>query len=189
LIAASALTDRFQGSQTNWFHAADQTFIPATPPIDLSWQRKTFDCVPPDSNLKTTRAHRFTDPRLTIRYPALAAPEGPDDRLVMPVAHQEFFFDQVHQAQQIDVLVIGYSGLDREILGLIKRAAPKIRHMTIISQDQMTARDVLDRFRAAGLDPLWNEVIDGNFASWSNDGGLTRLVDATTDPTPARPER
>jgi hypothetical protein len=49
--------------------------------------------------------------------------------------------------------------------------------MTVVSQDQTTASEVLDRFRAAGLDPIWNEVIDGDFASWSNGGGLTRLVD------------
>jgi hypothetical protein len=161
----------------NWFHEADETFLPATPPLDLSWRRDTFGCVPPHSDLNTTRGPSLAYPELTNRYPALAAPEGPDDKLVLPGAHHDFFFDRIHRAQQIDMLVIGYSGLDREILKLIKRIGPKIRHMTVVSQDQTTASAVLERFRAAGLDPIWNEVIDGDFASWSNGGGLTRLVD------------
>jgi hypothetical protein len=159
----------------NWFHAAGEVYIPGKPPRDLSWDRATFDCVPPESDLRETRGQRFTDGRLTMRYPALAAQEGPDDRLVLPQAHQEFFFMGVHQAQEVDVLVVGYSALDREILRLISEARPKIRHMTIVSHDRVTAGEVLERLRAAGLNPVWHELIDGDFASWSNDGGLSRL--------------
>lgn len=75
------------------------------------------------------------------------------------------------------MLVIGYSALDAEALRLIKETKTKVRHITVVNQDGATAAAVLARITDAGLNPVWKEVIDVDFASWSNDGGLTRLVE------------
>jgi hypothetical protein len=154
----------------NWYHKASEQYEPATPPRDLRWHRTTFDCGPPTATLQELRSApdwaETTWP--TDRYPALALPEGPDDVLVLPDAHKEFLLHSLHSAREIDMLVIGYSGLDRAILDLIADTHCKIRRMTVVSNNQPTAAEVLMRFKAAGLEPLWPNVVDGNFASWSS---------------------
>jgi hypothetical protein len=170
------------GSVT-WFHPASEQFAPATPPADLSWDSTDFRCVPPDASLLTVRGpHPMETSGKTERYPALATPEGPDDRLVLPEAHRDFFLGKLQSTQEIDILVIGYSGLDKQILELIASANCKLRHMTVVDQDLATATKVVERFKDSGLDPLWRIVVDGDFGSWSNDGGLNLLVDEYDGP-------
>ena len=161
----------------NWHYPADSLFVPSKPDKNLTWNHDTIECAPPDANLAKIRGKSYSDPSICDGYPALAAPEGPDDQLVLPREHQEFFFMSLHHARQIDMLVIGYSALDGEVLRLISKTTAKVRHITVVNQDAQAAAVVLERIKKAGLDPVWNEVIDADFASWSNGGGLTRLVD------------
>jgi len=168
----------------NWYHKAAGYYIPALPPLDLSWDRRTFECVSPIASLVEIRdpgGHRDSQ-SWTDRYPALAMPEGPDDRLVLPDAHEKWFGHQLYSAREIDILVIGYSGLDHAILDFVAQPQIKVRRMTVVSQDQATAAEVLERFKVSGLEPLWPNVVDGDFASWVNDGGLNLLVDEYDGP-------
>jgi hypothetical protein len=160
-----------------WSHTTSEAFIPERPPADLQWDHVSFECLPPESKPSELLGLRFTDSRLTDRYPALAAPEGPDDRLVLPSAHSEFFGQALYAAREIDILVVGYSGLDHEILRFIRGADPKIRYMTIVSSTLAEAEEVGERFRDSGLEPVWYEPVSGNFASWSNSGGPNRLIE------------
>jgi len=167
----------------NWYHDSEP-YIPSKPPNNLTWNSGRFECTPPDASLEQIRDLRRSGPANSNRYPALAAPEGPDDRLVLPQEHQEFFYMGLHRARQIDILVIGYSALDCEVLRLISETRVKVRHITVVSQDQTVATVVLERIMQAGLNPVWSEVIDADFASWSKDGGLTRLVEEYNGPYP-----
>jgi hypothetical protein len=168
----------------NWYHETDSTYRFATPPADLFWDHTMFQCAPPDASLEQIRSPEPTAPLLTRHYPALAVPEGPDDVLVMPADHQEFLSGQLHSASEVDLLVIGYSGLDRAILDFISQAHRKVRHMTVVSQNAATAGEVFARFTEAGFSPVWHKLIDGDFASWSNDGGLDKLVNEYGGPYP-----
>ena len=49
--------------------------------------------------------------------------------------------------------------------------------MTVVGRDPATADGVLERFKSSGLGPVWPNVVDGDFASWSSEGGLNLLVD------------
>jgi hypothetical protein len=167
----------------NWFHQTSEAYDPTAPPLHLSWHRDTFECERPDTDLQALRAS--ANPyasNLTTRYPALAMPEGPDDSLVLPNTHRDFFLGKLQSAREIDILVIGYSGLDKQILDLIASANCKLRHITVVDQNLDTATEVVERFRASGLDPVWRDVVDGDFASWVSDGGLNLLVDEYDGP-------
>jgi hypothetical protein len=168
----------------NWYHQATSPYLPAAPPLDLAWDRRAFECVSPTESLGFIRnpGGYESSRNATDRYPALAMPEGPDDKLVLPDAHRTFFLSQLRSAQEIDLLVIGYSGLDRQILNLIASAGSKVRRMTLVSQGRDAAAQVLRRFQDAGLDPVWPNVVDRDFASWSNGGGLNLLVDEYDGP-------
>jgi hypothetical protein len=171
----------------NWYHVAREAYPPAAPPLDLSWDHQTFRCDPPNESLDVLRGGGLRrlgseSTELTERYPALAMPEGPDDRLVLPREHEQWFGHQLYSAREIDILVIGYSGLDRAVLDFIAGAGCKVRRMTVVSHNAEMAAEVLERFRATRIDPLHPNLVDGDFASWSNDGGLNLLVDEYDGP-------
>jgi len=111
----------------NWYHQASAHYTPALPPLDLSWDRRTFECVSPIASLADIRNSRGKgdSQSWTDRYPALAMPEGPDDRLVLPEAHEKWFGHQLYSAREADILMIGYSGLDGAILDFIGRPQMK----------------------------------------------------------------
>jgi hypothetical protein len=166
----------------NWSHLTTTAYLSATPPIDLSVDRSTFFFDRPTASLQQLRPAAEPSASTTSFYPALAMPEGPDDTLVLPGEHRKFFLDSITAARKIDILVIGYSGLDRQILDLIASAGCEIRHMTIVNQDEATAEDVFRRFEAAGLKSIWRVVADADFATWSSDGGLNLLVEEYDGP-------
>ena len=55
----------------------------------------------------------------SLRWQALAVPLGPEDELVCPSAHVSRAEQMLEQMDGLNLLVIGYSGLDREVLGLL----------------------------------------------------------------------
>lgn len=160
----------------NWYHPTTEPFAPETPPPALEWDNDRYECVAPNASLEYVRGvHQGGH---TDRYPALALPEGPDDRLVLPPKHRAFLERGLNiGTQQIDVLVIGYSGLDKQVLALLASARSQVRRLTVVSRDGNEARQVYDRFLEAGVKPVWDNVIDGDFGSWADEGGLDRLVD------------
>ena len=117
----------------NWTHPS-QPHPPAAPPLDLYWDSTTFNCSNPTASLDAIRETSASG--LSSRYPALALPEGPADRLVLPRQHAESL-RQLLAAPEIDLLVIGYSGLDQEVLSLLASAPARIRRMTVVN----TGRD------------------------------------------------
>ena len=169
----------------NWVYTVDSSYRPSSPPEDLKWDSDSILCFPPDASLDQIRGTQQAGPALTRIYPALAVPEGPDDRLVMPREHREYFYDVLHRSPQVDVLVLGYSGLDQAILKFFAHAYQRVRHMTVVSENTATAHTVLQRFIETGINPLWWKLADGNFANWSNGGGLRALVEEYGGPYPS----
>jgi hypothetical protein len=167
----------------NWFYPQHDLFPVLRPPVDINSDNQTIECVPPDAGFEVLRGGGS---RATDRYPALAIPEGPKDRIVLPSRHAWFLRSGLESAQRADLLVIGYSGLDGEALSLLKEANVQIRRMTVVDFDQRSANRVLARFKDAGLEAIWPEPFDGSFEGWVDDGHLSRLV-ADFDPEVPQP--
>jgi hypothetical protein len=164
----------------NWFHPAVGRFRATAPPANLQWESDTFHCELPDASLDDIRGG-YLDFAID-RYPALAIPEGADDRLVLPSAHISFINQTVGCQPEIDLLVIGYSGLDIEPLKLLESWDCRVRRMTLVNMDYEAAGRVMDRFKAAGIDAVWPNIVHGDFASWADEGGLDQLVDEYDGP-------
>jgi glutamyl-tRNA reductase len=92
-----------------------------------------------------------------------------------------FLRSLLESAPQLDLLVIGYSGLDRQVLDLAG-SAQKVRRMTVVNRTGEEAEQVLERFRQVGVAPIWPNVVDGDFASWADGGGLNELVEEYDGP-------
>jgi len=156
----------------NWVYERPYALDPYPPTEELQTQDHELRCYPPDANLESLRGPN--DGR--DRYPALAIPEGAQDRLVLPSRHEWWIDERLRAAPNIDLLVIGYSGLDIEILKMLKSINTPIRLRTFVNQSLMAAVVVRDRFDEAGLTSVWTETANGNFGEWEEAGGIDQLV-------------
>jgi hypothetical protein len=66
------------------------------------------------------------------RFPALSVPLGSEDKLVCPGTHLNFLTDKLEAVGTYDLLVIGYSGLDRSVLGLLTATSAKPRSVYVV---------------------------------------------------------
>lgn len=166
----------------NWWHPSIQPFDPAAPAKNLYWEGEVFECEMPTASLSRIRGIEQGDE--TRRYPALAMPEGPDDRLVLPQQHVVHTRARLQSAHQIDLLVIGYSGLDTKVLDLLLSTEPNIRHLTIVDRDHRSANSVRERLREAGFTWVWQYLALGGFEDWVDGAGLNALVENFDGPYP-----
>lgn len=153
----------------NWYFKTDSPVDRSQPSSDLTWDPGSIQCDPTEGALQKCRD--------TWSYPALALPEGPEDRLVLPTSHHEFLEARLHAAREINLLVIGYSGLDAEVLTLFKESGVRVRKMTVVDRNETGAEAVVSRFASAGLEPIWPaERWSRDFASWSDGNGVSSFV-------------
>lgn len=114
----------------------------------------------------------------TSRYPALALPMGSKDELVLPPLHLEAFQELLGTSRQIDLLILGYSGIDTEVLELIEKSSCQVRRMTIVNASGAAALEVYDRVTGSGIDDVvWADVVGDSYEAWIDNHGLRRWVD------------
>jgi hypothetical protein len=157
----------------NWYRKSKHLFAPASPPPNLVLE-PDISCVSPHASLQTIRRSKTAS---TNRYPALALPEGPEDELVAPDEHLKYLEGEILAAHQIDLLVIGYSGLDQAALRLLSKTRSDVRRLTIVNADFPSAQTVLERLEEAGIGAVWPLPFAGDFAEWVDLGHLDRLVE------------
>lgn len=84
-----------------------------------------------------------------LYYPALSAPLGERDEIVCPQQHLEHLRTRLGHWETLDVLVIGYSGLDQEVLGLLREPGRPIRSLTVVNGSEGAGVDAAMKIQAA----------------------------------------
>ena len=70
-------------------------------------------------------------------YPALAVPVGPgDETLQCPDLHSSLLWGRLADMPKINLLVVGYSGLDTVVAGLLARSGRPLGRLLVIEPDQ-----------------------------------------------------
>ena len=155
----------------------DALSIYTDPPADLELREDIY--LRHSSKLHTTRG--LSDGRSfapgDLYYPALSVPVGEEDELVCPASHVEFLRGKLKASSALSLLLIGYSGNDREVLSLIRRSGRTVEALTIVDQDLSGAEAVADRLRRHhGVVSEYTECFDGDFDKWVERGELGRFV-------------
>jgi len=75
----------------------------------------------------------------SLFYPALSAPLGPGDELVCPDKHVAHLRERLQAHDGLHLLVIGYSGLDEEVLRLLGENDNHLRSLTVVSNSEEAA--------------------------------------------------
>jgi hypothetical protein len=178
-----------------WFFEQSSAFDPRTPPGDRPITRKAIECVPTTAfDLVGIRASDHREPHgLSVRYPALALPDGQKDELVLPPEHLDHLRGILGRSREIYLLLLGYSALDTEVLKLITESDCKVRRMSVVNYDATAALEVFDRVTSSGIEPIWPDVFDGSYTQWIDKDGLSRWAaeymgrpESANDPTELR---
>ncbi len=159
-----------------WYIDQPSSFDPRAPARDLQIVRAPITCVPLSRlTLVEARASHPDEPHsYASRYPAIALPDGPKDELVWPPEHRQHLHAVLNACQEIQLLILGYSALDTEILELLKAAPCKVRRMTIVNAGAQSALDVFTRVKGFGIDAIWEDVVPEPLADWIDGDGLRR---------------
>jgi hypothetical protein len=166
---------KLHGSVT-WSATAYQPFDPSAPPPNMTIDRSAMACVSPKARSLDDVRVPSDAPGLTRRYPALALPEGPKDELILPRHHERDLRQRLAGAPEIDVLVLGYSALDTEVLQLLRDSGTRVRRLTVVNRDARAGLGVFDTIAAFGLTAVWPDIFDGSLAQWIDGGAMQRWV-------------
>jgi len=113
---------------------------------------------------------RFDGAEDVVYYPALAVPLGAEDELVCPSNHVEVAKQWLDRMDGVNLLVIGNSGLDREVLRLFLESGNKLRRMLVANGSGM-GRPTADYVAEAFAEKNWPD-------EWATGHGFSTLVDS-----------
>ena len=119
----------------------------------------------------------------TLYYPALALPLGEEDELVCPDEHVEEARTRLARMDGLNILVLGYSGIDTEVLRLLAEAGQKVKTLRIVNGDFEMGQLTLDRISSAlrldvGSDR--SSIFAGGFTDAVTTGDLQKWVRSLT---------
>jgi hypothetical protein len=111
-------------------------------------------------------------------YPALSVPVGSADELVCPPEHVRFLRTKLEQADATDLLLIGYSANDEEVVRLIKAAERPVRSLAIVNADTLAAQSVAEQLAKHGVvAPDHNRwIFEHAFSEFARGGELSRYL-------------
>jgi hypothetical protein len=104
-----------------------------------------------------------------VFFPALSLPLGSDDEIVCPPAHQEFLAAKLRAADELDLLVIGYSAYDQAVVKKLVEAERRVRSLCVVNSGEREAADVLGRLAPPlGMHPgaEGTDAVPEDFGSW-----------------------
>lgn len=126
-------------------------------------------------NLDKTRWD--TSIETAVYYPALALPLGPGDELVCPSTHLEVASETLKRMDGLNILVIGYSGLDERVLQLLSASGNSIRRLLVANGDATPTRTVENIATALEAKPIKDEwASNHDFSSLVRTGTLDRWM-------------
>jgi hypothetical protein len=111
----------------------------------------------------------------------LSAPLGAEDELVCPEDHIQYLKQVTGHYDPLDVLVIGYSGLDQGALALLRWGGRPIRSLTVVSDSEASAQATADRITAVvSVVPATSQpgitLIGSGFTTFTADGHLDNYI-------------
>ena len=109
-------------------------------------------------------------------FPALSAPVGEADELICPPDHVNLLRARLTETQPMHVLVIGYSGIDKEIVSLIRESGRGLKTLTIVDRDEAAAFGVAERMAEGGVGSEDTKPSPYDFDTWVRGGGLNAFV-------------
>jgi hypothetical protein len=128
------------------------------------------------------RGKRLDESGVSAYYPALSAPLGEKDELVCPPNHLAHLTERLGDWDSPDVLVVGYSGLDEEVLNMLREPARPIRSLVVVNGTEGAGAAAARQIKAAVsvLSPPEGDgvtCVDSGFDKFVRSGNLDSYIE------------
>jgi hypothetical protein len=112
-------------------------------------------------------------------FPALSIPVGEADELVCPSDHVQRLKEQLAAEEELNVLVLGYSGIDSEVLQLLREAGRPLRQLLAVNGSVDASLAAVQRLSEAtggggGFQEPW--IYDSGFTGFTHSGKLEEFI-------------
>jgi hypothetical protein len=111
-------------------------------------------------------------------YPALSVPVGTRDEFSCPDSHIDHLRKLMAAQEHLDVLMLGYSALDAEVLTLFKDSGKRLRSLYAVNRDEATAVEAYHRVVAELGHPFESRRVGdtwgGPFSDFVTSNGFDR---------------
>ena len=112
-----------------------------------------------------------------LYYPAVSVPLGPDDELNCPASHLDFIRKRLVATDGLNILSVGYSGLDSGLLQLLADSGNSIRSLFAVNHEGVSALEAATRIATAFSDVAHPDMAyAGTFESFTQSGGLEEYL-------------
>jgi hypothetical protein len=119
-------------------------------------------------SIQDMQTFRYDGSIPSLYFPALSVPLGSEDELVCDPSHVEFLRQRLRDADGLNLLVIGYSGADQEVLRLLRESENSLRSLLVINQNAEGAEEaqgrILEQFEDEEAGPGASNV---DFNDWA----------------------
>jgi hypothetical protein len=121
-----------------------------------------------------------------LYYPALVAPLGSADEIVCPEAHVEWIREaQRNSPLGLSILVLGYSGLDQQLLELLAWGQRPVTKLCVVNgtsdASYTTVQILAERLR---FEPTSEMAFNGGFDDFAQSEALTRFIEDVPESGP-----
>jgi hypothetical protein len=125
-----------------------------------------------DSTIRSDQPWQF--------YPVLSVPVGQADEIACPQAHIDALKEKLGTSYDgVDLLVVGYSANDREVLTLLRENGRPIRSLWVVNRDARSADEVASKLRTElqGLGVNNVNVFGGSYAGFARPAVLSSYLE------------
>jgi hypothetical protein len=114
-----------------------------------------------------------------VYYPALSVPLGSEDEIVCDEAHQSAARGRLKSGDGVHLLVIGYSGLDQEVIKLLRESDASLRTFLVANGSLERSREGAEAIGEAfsGFELGDRNLFDGGFTDLVKSGRLREFFE------------
>jgi hypothetical protein len=123
---------------------------------------------------------RIGEKDFQLLYPALSVPLGAEDEIVCPESHVNCVTEHMSYAfDGLNILVIGYSGLDQEVLSLLASSGRPVRAIKVINGDYDLSMAAAQIFGGRlGFTVSEEMVFPGGFTDFAQSNAMAEFLRA-----------
>jgi hypothetical protein len=101
-----------------------------------------------------------------VYYPAMSVPVGTRDAFSCPPGHVDHVRRRLAEQDALDVLMLGYSALDEEVLTLFQESGRPLRSLCAVNANRDTAQLPFERVAGLFGEPVHGEVYERAFSDF-----------------------
>jgi hypothetical protein len=115
-----------------------------------------------------------------LYFPAIAVPLGPADEILCPPDHVEHVREVQRNAPEgLNILVIGYSGIDQEVLSLLAWGGRQVASLLVVNGNREGGWATVETFsRELGFAPTEEMVFPGGFTDFAQTDAMETFLRA-----------